>query len=71
MKGEIRQYPSECTSAFCGEISCPRDCPNLPKLTAWKKWREETDAFQEDPIWSPTFWTAKSDTQEGAERETR
>ena len=50
------QYPTSCTSAFCGRTECPEDCPHLAAKDAFYTWREATKAFRPDPIWLPGIW---------------
>ena len=56
---ETKIYPIACTSAFCGRLDCPADCPNLPALTDFKEWSERTDAVQADPIWDRLVYEAR------------
>lgn len=56
---ETRVYPTDCTSAYCGKTECPKDCPGLAALNAFKAWREATKAVRTDPIWCPSVWTAQ------------
>ena len=62
-RGEVRVYPSCCTSAYCGRGDCrvPNVCRNLPTLNAFNAWREATDAVADDPVWYPTVYTARRD----------
>ena len=52
-----RIYPSCCTSAFCGRISCD-GCPDKPTLDNFKAWVEANNAVPEDRIWSPNVYVA-------------
>jgi len=58
MKDQTRVYPSACTSAFCGRLECPEDCPRLPALADFKAWREATQAVVADRVWCPNVYTA-------------
>lgn len=60
-RGQIRVYPTECTSAYCGRTECPADCRNLPTLREFNAWREATGAVREDETWCPRIWTAQHD----------
>ena len=70
VREEHRFYPTACTSAYCGRGSCPLDCPNLPALQEFKRWKRETNAKKEDPVWSPLYYVGirileeKEDTPE-------
>jgi hypothetical protein len=55
---ETRHYPMACRSLYCGEVSCPATCSNLPELQAFKAWKDRTKAVQADPIWSPGYYKA-------------
>lgn len=54
---ETRQYPSCCTSAYCGGTSedCAT-CPNAVVLAEFKDWVARTNAVQVDCIWCPTLY---------------
>lgn len=54
---EVRKYPGNCTSAFCGRGDCT-GCKWLAEKQEFDRWRDEKKAVKEDPIWSPLFWTA-------------
>lgn len=60
MASEKRVYPVSCTSAYCGRIECPPDCPFLPKLKEFRAWKERTGAKPADPIWSPNVYVVPS-----------
>lgn len=51
-----RFVPMPCQSLYCGEIVCSATCPHLPELQAFHAWQQRTNAYQPDPIWSPTAW---------------
>ena len=58
LKREVKRvYPSCCTSAHCGRLSCD-GCPNLPVLQEFKDWVKETGAKCVDRIWSPNVYRA-------------
>jgi hypothetical protein len=57
---ELRTYPQFCRSLYCGETTCPETCQHLPELQAFKTWKQQTNAKQPDPVWSPTIWLATS-----------
>lgn len=61
-KGELKCYPTCCTSAYCGKgpSSCPA-CVNYPTQQAFKAWKEATAAVCDDPIWCPLVYTATHD----------
>jgi len=71
MGAELRQYPTSCLSRFCGRTDCT-GCPNLPKLEAFRAWRDTHGAERLDPVWAPTTWVAKVQPEEPErhERET-
>lgn len=52
-----RFYPMPCRSLYCGETTCPETCPHQQELQAFQQWRQQTNAYQPDPIWCPTAWT--------------
>lgn len=56
---ETRQYPSCCTSMYCGNYgdSC-NGCENKPVLDTFNSWKKETLAVQDDHIWNPNSYTA-------------
>lgn len=64
-KGEVRVYPTCCTSLHCGKgpESCPT-CPNFPRLSEFKRWRDATEAVADDPIWCPNVYVAQRDAGE-------
>jgi len=53
-----RLYPLCCQSAYCGRTQC-EGCRHLPEREAFERWREQTNAFRPDPVWSPSFWQAR------------
>ena len=42
MADSKRQYPTPCTSQFCGEIKCPSDCKYKPLLDAYERYAESS-----------------------------
>lgn len=56
---ERRNYPTCCTSMYCGKGSdeCP-GCVNEPVLTEFKDWKDRTQAKMADPIWSPLTYVS-------------
>mgnify|MGYP007063694626 CR=1 FL=1 len=54
---DLRVYPTCCTSAYCGRLSC-EGCQNKPALDEFKAWRDRTQAERTDPTWCPTVYTA-------------
>ena len=58
-RGGIRMYPTACTSAYCGRLTCPPTCPQLRALTEFKAWVKEHDAVVDDPVWNLLFYTAR------------
>jgi ferredoxin len=63
-KGDMRVYPSACTSAYCGKgtESCPT-CPTFPVQQAFTRWRDATAAIADDPIWCPNVFVAQRDEE--------
>lgn len=54
-----RKYPTCCTSMYCGKggDAC-NSCENKPALDEFEGWVKENGAVEEDPIWSPGYFTA-------------
>lgn len=60
-----RIYPVCCTSRFCGQTD-PKGClacPNYKSLTDFKKWVVDNNAVCSDPIWAPTVYVAKNESE--------
>jgi hypothetical protein len=58
--GDVRVYPTCCTSAYCGRAECG-GCRNLPVKAEFEVWREAGAAVRQDRIWCPSVWTATRD----------
>lgn len=58
-KREVRTYPIQCQSAYCGRAVCPDHCRHLPALREFKEWVERTDAHVPDHIWSRNTYIAR------------
>ena len=60
MSKHTRMYPTDCTSAYCGTggDACAT-CEHNAVRVEFLAWVERTDAHRPDPIWSPSFWTAR------------
>ena len=55
-----RVYPVACQAAYCGDPTACEGCPAFPEKAEFLQWVEGAGATVEDPIWSPTVYTAAS-----------
>lgn len=58
MNGDLKVYPTNCTSAYCGKTNCG-GCPRKPELDKFKAWVSDHAAIVEDPAWCPNVYTAQ------------
>ena len=51
---KVMTYPTICTSAYCGEITCD-GCEHKENLDAFKKWEKENNASSDKTCSSAVY----------------